>query len=393
MPEDPLALLDAIGRSALPACPTFSARGITQAACRVHGALALRISDGQDLREGIQSLLDDPARFYEQLAALPEIARPVESIKELKLNAATLLNRYSSETSVLRYEDAPPLASVTLFTDSEGLAEAAVVITTVESDWVLPAHLEHRVQPVVAKARQGNKRVYNNKNARLDAWRFDSHTRTLHLYLRPTWYYYHLATNVHVDSQIGSEKQPLRDRVARDGKLEPLDSSILSNELGLNALLVTRDDFLVLPQRSDAVLGTENLVGPSVSGAVAWYHRDAHGVCPFQALRTQLADELGLFEPDIADVRLVGLSRGLLWGGHPSVRFIVQTHLTYPEVMERFAQGTRDNWEARGPRSFTMLRASDIKGLESVIRNPNAAAPLRAMLIHYIAYRRAQPEP
>lgn len=389
MPSDGLAFLDSLGRTAVPKCPDYAYGGISQAACRMHGSIAL-LHQGTELAPLLADLLRDPASFYGSAAKgvrrEPEQTIPVADVP---LNVHTLLSRYSGE-SPLTYPLAPPFTTVTQWERPEGIAEEDLVIRLHEGEWRLPTELLPRQQPLIDKLRSAGKRIYNTKNARLDGWAWDPGQGALTLELRPTWYFSHVATNAALDTRVGAERVTLRERTISGGRLEPLESSILSNELGLNAILVTEDGAIVVPQRSGVVVGTADAVGPSVSGAVAWYHRDEHGVCPFQALRNQLSDELGVHAEDVADVRLVALSRGLLWGGHPSLRFIVRTRLRSREIDQRLREGTRDAWESRGPKAIGTLPAADISGLERVIRNPGASAPLRASLVHYLAHIRAR---
>lgn len=385
---NPLDFLDLLAKTATPGCPQYTKFGLTQAACRVYGALALRAQDTPEIGATIGEFLDDPGAFYKALAQSARVTVTDGVVRDFPLNPATLVSRYKGER-ILRYPNAPPLMAVTLWEHPSGITEDAVRIVSRHDEWGLPAHLEPRLQPLLDRLRASGKRIYNNKNARLEGYSWDNDSQRLTLELRPTWYFYHVATNASVDTRVGSEKSPLRDSIIVNKKFEPLASSQLSNELGLNAIVVSADDRIVLPQRSGSVVGTADAIGPSVSGAVAWYHTDAHGVCPFQAIRSQLSDELGVHEADLSDLRLLSLSRGLLWAGHPSVRFVVRTKLTFDEILGRFRVGTRDGWEARGPKALTAMPANDILLLESVIRNPGAAAPLRASLVHYLAHLRA----
>lgn len=273
-----------------------------------------------------------------------------------------------------------------------------------DEEWRLPDDLVPlREKRLKEMKKRGGPTIYNNANVRLRGLK--SQDGRLILMVQPTKYYSHLATNAAMDLPFGPGGKTVRDLLEPGPSLRPFDESLCSNELGMNGLVETGEGSLALITRSAAVVGTagpktkdpssadlKKSLGPSVSGAVGWEAaRDGHGICVFQGFRARLNDELGIRGEELTDLRLVGLSRGLMWGGHPALRFLATTKLGEEEIRERLRDRPRDWAEhrrvGRGTPQVLFWPADDRVALEKRLQDPEYSIPVRASLRYYLTAR------
>lgn len=158
---------------------------------------------------------------------------------------------------------------------------------------------------------------------------------SLTLVIRKAHYYDYLGTNYVMDV--------LRDIVHADGKLEPLDASLLANHMGVSVLVFTSDDWLILPLRAQERVGIwQNMLMPSISGACS-YDDDVQG-SPVFTVKREGRDELRLENADFGSITFLGMTRELLRGGKPEAFFAAHLTISRSVVEQRFSSA-RDRWE------------------------------------------------
>ena len=89
----------------------------------------------------------------------------------------------------------------------------------------------------------------NNYTLRLDDAHYDAKTDLLTLYTRPTTYYNMLLTNRCMDYEL-ARGITIRNMFEYRNKVSNLRSSTLSNQIGINGLIITKDGYLLLERRT-----------------------------------------------------------------------------------------------------------------------------------------------
>jgi NUDIX domain len=133
-----------------------------------------------------------------------------------------------------------------------------------------------------ARSRLGEK-IYDGPMARLESWRVEA--GRLHLVLGRTGYKHFYGTNLF-----------------NPGLADQYGASVLANALGISVLVETADGHLILGRRGDGVAFHAHRVHP-LGGTV-----EVGAVDCFAEIRRELAEEAGLSEEDLLELRCMGLA-------------------------------------------------------------------------------------
>jgi len=210
-----------------------------------------------------------------------------------------------------------------------------------------------------AATRLGDK-LFDGPMCRLEKW---SATRNqLSLTLSRTSYRPFLGTNLY--------NAHLADAYGREA---------LANPVGLSTALQTRDDYLLLGRRNNAVAYYPNRVHP-FAGAL----EPADPLDVFAEIRRELREELRLTSADVKDIRCVGLveDRSLR---QPELIFIAATTRTKAELEEQL-----DRTEHLAVCAVKAERSAIERVVSDPLLTPVAAASLLLWAAHAVEWGWAQ---
>ncbi|MBO7187634.1 MAG: hypothetical protein J6V68_04485 [Clostridia bacterium] len=198
----------------------------------------------------------------------------------------------------------------------------------------------------------------NNVTIRLDDFSFNDKENELNLYTSRTYYYHMLLTNRCMDFQISSGLS-IRNLYEFNSTISPLNESKLSNQIGINGVIMTSDGYLLLEKRGKKKTTWKNKFAQPISLALKENDLEL-GDNRIMSDEFQYAEEkiinviektvksnFGLtredYEPLSIEKNLLGIARDLLEGGKPNIYFIMtlkSDHVKTKEMLEKNAKAT-----------------------------------------------------
>lgn len=140
---------------------------------------------------------------------------------------------------------------------------------------------------------------------------------------------------------------------------------MLANHIGVNVLVFTPQGDLIIPVRSKKVSYAPLELAASISGAVT--ANDVSQGRPIQehVIIREGLEELGIKRNEIIEesIQFLGLTRELLRGGKPEIFFVLQTKLSYYQIVERWKQA-EDRWESTKLLKFSFGKFANQQPLE-----------------------------
>lgn len=136
-----------------------------------------------------------------------------------------------------------------------------------------------------------------------------------------------------------SSDTTLREMDTVDARLLPFERSRLANTIGICGLVVTRDGFVILPQRNARVHVAQHLTSSSVSGVLEWTDAllDDFLLESIRQLKVQEAEpELGIDPLQVQAVPLA-LARELARAGKPQIFCLLLCSQSLDSLRERWA--------------------------------------------------------
>lgn len=170
---------------------------------------------------------------------------------------------------------------------------------------------------------------FNNcPTVRLD--RFTLENKTLTLFTSRSTFINHLVTNRAIDYKINN-LLTLRQIFEGGPTLSPLEKSIFSNHIGINALVFLNDGSLIVPHRSNNSTISKNMITSSVATRLELddYSKQLKvEMLMFDSIRNYLKD-LSLPPTAIKNARIQfsGFGRNLYEGGKPQFYFLVNVDI------------------------------------------------------------------
>ena len=194
-------------------------------------------------------------------------------------------------------------------------------------------------------------KIYHNEvNVRL----VDLNTKDqiLNLVVQDVEYENYVRTNLVLDYDIDGRGTTIRKVIHKDRRLEPLASSPLANNLGINILIFTIDGQLIIQKRSNKVIVRPNEYCPSASGTISAADIPVQGGLLSEIpLMREAMEELGCRIADNHDICLLGITRELIRGGEPELFFAARSSLSAAEVVSNRAHA-RDRFESKSISFF-----------------------------------------
>ena len=186
----------------------------------------------------------------------------------------------------------------------------------------------------------------NNITIRLDDLTVDNFNVTLHT--SRTYYFHMLLTNRCMDYKLDCDMS-IRDIYEFDKTVSPLSESKLSNQIGINGMIMTKDGYLLLEKRDRKKTTWKNKFAQPISLAlkasdlgldklpmentIEYANKKLLGV-----IKKTMKDNFGLLEKDYESLDLsrnfLGMARDLLEGGKPNLYFTVTVNYTKDEFVK-----------------------------------------------------------
>jgi hypothetical protein len=178
----------------------------------------------------------------------------------------------------------------------------------------------------------GRKNITNNPALRIRSVNYRQ--GEIHINTECTNYFAAVRTNFAMDFQLCSCGKSLRD-IYNTGKLNSLDRCELGNVTGINILLFTVDNHLVLQKRSAKVLVRPSKLASSGSGTIEPV--DIRSSMRDMDILREVEEELGVYSHDTNDDSTIflGITRDLVRGGLPDLFFVASTSLTKSDFVEK----------------------------------------------------------
>lgn len=175
-------------------------------------------------------------------------------------------------------------------------------------------------------------------------------------------YHSYVRTNLLAEHKADGRQATIRE-VLFPGGLEDLPTSRCGNVLGINVLVVTRDGYLVLQQRSHKVLTFPCRLGPSASGTLTPRQRLGRTSVVDMMVGGELGEELALAAGDFArdQVHFLGIGRDLFRNGNPDMFFFARTSRPWDEVQKGWRERADDRAETE---ALVPIRADVLLGEE-----------------------------
>lgn len=289
------------------------------------GIGALKIADSS-LSGGTITILFDTLRPFWP------VRDRIEGLNwELDIHSA-----YSAEMpKLLRVDDAQPelvLPQVPLFLPQPGFDPKSVGLELMEEDFRPDFAFREVVDRYAATARNGRKRFFNGKNARLleaNAQRF---------VFQGSSYFDYLGTNLALDAEQGPFGS-LRRQISPQGSLEPLAESVLANATGINGLMFTSDGHMILQRRRDNVIIRPSQICPGFSGTIEKVDVESAlargGSLADLSSAREMVEETGVEYSEIKSVKFLGITRELVRGGAPEMFYAVDLSIPHTSAKNR----------------------------------------------------------
>lgn len=204
----------------------------------------------------------------------------------------------------------------------------------------LPTIIENHYMDIFSIHDTSN--IYNNLNIRVNSMVLKNNQ--LELSTMRTTYYDSLVTNRAADFNL-SEGISVRELFETGPRMTPLEKSRLSNHLGYNGFIESRDGYIVFVKRSRDLSIGKRTYGDSIGASLkAKYALDENGLFTYQGLRTSIIKEIyDELKIDIEDIDLDTLSiiaayRDCVECGKPQLLIFARSSKTACEISADFAR-------------------------------------------------------
>ncbi len=186
--------------------------------------------------------------------------------------------------------------------------------------------------------------IYNSSNIRVVDWQLSNDTFTI--YTERTTYFNSLTTNRAMDYEI-SDKLSVRSLFEPGPNISQLKHSKLSNHLGFNGMIESKDNCLLFVKRKNNLSVGKGTYGNSVGASLKTkYALDENGLFNteglYNSIKNEIFDEIGI-NAQLSDIKLITAYRDLLEGGKPQLFFYHKSNLTMDEINRIFSQKIKKN--------------------------------------------------
>ena len=201
-----------------------------------------------------------------------------------------------------------------------------------ESHYGLPANVMEHYDELI-KAHRGSS-VYNSNLIRVKRWGLQDNTFVMQT--ERTTFYDSLVTNRAMDHVL-KNGLTIRSLFECGPSFVPFDQSVLSNHLGFNGFIETKDHFILLVRRKKSLSIGKCKWGDSFSATVKTGYALEGGIFSldglYRSILNEIKDEIGLEKEELCGerssekVKFITAYRDYLEGGKPQLCVYVKTTL------------------------------------------------------------------
>lgn len=216
----------------------------------------------------------------------------------------------------------------------------------------------------------------NNLTIRLDDINVDGQNVTLNT--SRTYYYHMLLTNRCMDYKLDCDMS-VREIYEFNKRVSSLPESKLSNQIGINGMIITKDGYLLVEKRDHTKTTWKNKFAQPISLAlkasdlnlpngkmgesVEEANKQLLGV-----IKKTMRDNFGLLEEDYESLDLsknfLGLARDLLEGGKPNLYFVVTVNYNKDEFVELLRENAKVAKEPVEITKYISVINKELKGIK-----------------------------
>lgn len=297
----------------------------------------------------ITSLPIEEENFYDKDGIYMELHHIVKPKKPLKNKVKDIYSsQYNStqkELDLFNKEGKILLPTINIFTNREKNVKVLFDDSIVKKQ--LPDFIIGNGQEFMSAHKHS--KTSNNITIRLDDISYNNEENILILHTSRTLYYHMLLTNRCMDYKISSGMS-IRELYEFSNKITPLKDSKLSNQIGINGMILTTDGYVLLEKRTKNKTTWKNKFAQPISlalkendlkldvtrlikGNLEESESKLMGV-----IKATMKSNFGLTEKDYEPLRFennfLGIARDLLEGGKPNMYFVVTVNYLAKEFLE-----------------------------------------------------------
>jgi len=228
-----------------------------------------------------------------------------------------------------REETVEPVEFVTLWKGEVSESECDFKFS--DGSYVLPNEIA-TIYPKLIDVLAKDKLYRDDPKARLEELEFDEKSGRLRLKFKETSYGKSAVTNQSMEIRPAGWHKTIRDLLEPGPELSILKDSKCSNQAGVNCLVVTSDNYLILQEATQNKMEGAEQLGSSASGSMDF--KIPH-ITPFEVMQAELFEELNLSQEEASGLKLFAVARDLNNGGKPELFFILRPDLTFGEIEKR----------------------------------------------------------
>ncbi len=214
-------------------------------------------------------------------------------------------------------------------------------ISDKKNEYILPTLIENNFSSIMEV--HSTSIVYNNTCIRAKDLKIENNK--LMISSERTRFCYSLVTNRASDYDWTGYGITVRLLYEPGPGFKPLNRSWLSNHLGFNGFIVSKDNYVVFVKRSEDVSIAKETYGDSIGASLkAEYALTDDGFFTAQklvvAIICEIGDELKINKDDISNIHIIGAYRDGLESGKPQLLFYAETNRSAEKITEDFTKKT-----------------------------------------------------
>lgn len=243
------------------------------------------------------------------------------------------------------------------------------IVDEPDKHYQLPTFVESNFRELFKSHKHSN--IFNALNIRLD--RINTEDNKVNIYTSRTTYYNSLVTNRAMDKEI-DKGLTIRSMYEFGNKINKLEVSKLSNHIGINGIIETKDKKFIFVNRFGNVSIGKNTLGCSVGASLKTkYVLNKDGRFDLKGLEkgivNEIKDEIFITKTsgskrnyDFAiSENIVAIYRDLLEGGKPQFLFYIKCELSSSDIKQVF----KNKKDSKSKEQKKLLRdGSDLLFLE-----------------------------
>ncbi len=280
------------------------------------------------------------------------------SVSKTLLTKSELLEKYSAEkVRILKLGDIQLQSIAYHFYDRKTeLTELSIYCEQrlFQIPWYLEQYCKELIRPF------NPARVFNGKTLRFEGFRAGKSTEFQFSY--STYFDYLISNGSH--DQMLFNQLTVRDLLEPGPRLSPLDVATCSNHLGLSAIFISCDGYLLLQKRSKSTAVFSGRLSPSVSGAanVETFSNESGGLSFLTCFITEMQEELSsdFCLDDFTEIRVLGVTRELVRLGKPELFLIASMKASMAEINQVLHAQTRNALNMYGSLSGTGIHSPSL---------------------------------